>query len=107
MKGLGEVVKLVREEIEGFCTETFKGLFVEYMSKKRAAQDSQVHPFICDSCGVNPIKGIRYNCSECPNYDLCIVCEGKGVHQEHAMLKIRNNAHALSRTTCLYENKRE
>jgi hypothetical protein len=37
MKGLGEVVKLVREEIEGFCTETFKGLFLEYMSKKRAA----------------------------------------------------------------------
>jgi hypothetical protein len=37
MKGLGEVVKLVREEIEGFCTESFKALFVEYMTMKRAA----------------------------------------------------------------------
>lgn len=90
MKGLGDVVKLVREEIETFCMVSFKGMFVEYMEKKRAVQDSQVHhPYICDSCGMNPIKGIRYTCSVCANYDLCPLCETKGVHSDHAMLKIR------------------
>lgn len=38
MKGLGDVVRLVKEEIEGYCTESFKGLFVEFMDKKRADQ---------------------------------------------------------------------
>lgn len=39
MKGLGEVVKLVKEEIDTFCMNSFRTLFVEYMDKKRAAQD--------------------------------------------------------------------
>lgn len=38
MKGLGDVVRLVKEEIEGYCTESFKGLFVEFMDRKRADQ---------------------------------------------------------------------
>lgn len=61
MKGLGEVVRLVKEEIESFCIQSFRTLFVEYMDKKRATQETQTHVNItCDSCGVSPIKGIRY-----------------------------------------------
>ncbi|XP_067942385.1 uncharacterized protein [Watersipora subatra] len=31
--------------------------------------------FACDACGKNPIKGTRYKCGICPNYDLCQRCE--------------------------------
>jgi len=44
---------------------------------------------LCDGCGVTPIRGIRYKCAVCPDYDLCAGCEGKNVHPDHALLKIR------------------
>ena len=47
------------------------------------------HPKItCDGCGVLPIIGPRFNCRECPDYDLCRECEGKGVHNSHVMTRI-------------------
>ena len=30
--------------------------------------------YICDGCGISPIKHIRYRCSECPEFDLCEIC---------------------------------
>ncbi len=46
----------------------------------------------CDGCGQKPIRGIRYNCITCPNYDLCSECERDSSKHPvtHAMLKIRN-----------------
>ena len=43
----------------------------------------------CDSCKVNPIKGIRYKCNVCPSYNLCEACEINQGH-DHPMLKLRN-----------------
>jgi len=43
---------------------------------------------ICDGCNVNPIKGIRYKCSVCKDFDYCGVCEDRLDH-EHPFLKIR------------------
>jgi hypothetical protein len=35
----------------------------------------QVHTGItCDQCGMSPIRGIRYRCSVCADYDLCGNC---------------------------------
>jgi hypothetical protein len=43
-----------------------------------------VHPGItCDGCQTNPIKGKRFKCGVCPDYDLCQTCKDKGVHSEH------------------------
>lgn len=42
----------------------------------------QIHRgFSCDSCGEEPILGIRYNCKDCEgenSLDLCSRCEGIG-----------------------------
>lgn len=40
LKGFGPVIKVVREEIETFCTDSFRTLYSEYLAKKRADQKS-------------------------------------------------------------------
>ena len=51
----------------------------------------EVHSNVqCDSCGVCPIKGIRYKCMICENFDYCEKCEEeKGSSHGHPFLKLR------------------
>ena len=52
--------------------------------------EEQIHKnYICDGCGVDPIKGPRHKCAVCPDYDLCDDCE-KVVDHPHPLLKIKN-----------------
>jgi len=56
-------------------------MFKDFLEQKRAEQALVTHErYICDGCDMAPIKGIRYMCSVCSNYDLCETCEAKGVH---------------------------
>ncbi|KAG4074497.1 hypothetical protein HA402_015786 [Bradysia odoriphaga] len=41
----------------------------------------------CDGCNC-AIRGYRYKCVECPDYDLCFSCEMKKIHGDHMMLRI-------------------
>jgi len=44
----------------------------------------------CDGCNEFPIVGARYNCTVCPDFDLCAKCEASSVHPaEHPLLKYR------------------
>ncbi|MCQ2821523.1 MAG: family 16 glycosylhydrolase [archaeon] len=46
---------------------------------------------VCDNCGKNPIKGIRYKCTVCEKFNLCEECENSiGIKHGHPFLKIRN-----------------
>lgn len=52
------------------------------------------HSAQCDVCGCNPIVGVRYKCSVCPNYDLCLKCtqtnpNQKGHRDTHALTPIK------------------
>ena len=73
------------------CLLTFFSFSVEpnqEIPKKDHQPDGEVHEgVVCDGCE-GPIKGIRYKCLVCPDFDLCSVCEGKGIHQEHNMMKM-------------------
>ena len=41
----------------------------------RPAKMNKVHRGVsCDHCSTSPIRGIRYKCSCCPDYDLCGDC---------------------------------
>lgn len=42
---------------------------------------------VCDGCE-HGIFGTRFKCVVCPDYDLCMKCERKGLHKEHEMYRI-------------------
>lgn len=44
--------------------------------------------FNCKGCEMSPISGIRYQCPECPSFNLCMNCEDKIPH-EHSLLKVK------------------
>lgn len=47
------------------------------------------HPGVtCDGCEM-PIRGPRFKCMACPDYDLCKKCEKRGIHPEHDFMKIK------------------
>jgi len=46
--------------------------------------DDDVHSFIkCDGCGANPLPGIRYKCTVCPDFDFCEGCKKSKDHPLH------------------------
>jgi hypothetical protein len=49
----------------------------------------------CDGCKTNPIKGIRYKCSVCNDFNFCQACEEKeGEKHAHCFIKIRQPKYA-------------
>jgi len=52
----------------------------------------------CDGCGVVPIKGVRFKCLVCPNFDLCASCEAKNNHpSNHTLLKLKERKRGCGR----------
>ena len=46
--------------------------------------DGPVHTgFHCDGCNMNPLRGKRYKCDSCVDYDLCESCEKRVTHPQH------------------------
>ena len=45
---------------------------------------------ICNGCNMNPIKGLRFKCSICPQFNYCQKCEMKfGELHKHPLIKLR------------------
>ena len=61
------------------------------VSEDNARRNSYVHRGCqCNGCGINPIRGIRYRCANCTDFDLCETCESQGLHTKtHIFAKIR------------------
>ena len=57
-------------------------------NQENQKQDGEVHYGVsCDGCD-GPVQGFRYKCMVCPDYDLCSLCEAKGLHPGHNMIRI-------------------
>ncbi|XP_053398816.1 sequestosome-1-like [Mercenaria mercenaria] len=89
-------------EALGFISDSLLKIYIktnETASSTSTVQQTQeahgkVHQgVICDGCN-GLVKGIRYKCMECDDYDLCTVCEQKGTHPEHNMMKINKPSRA-------------
>jgi len=44
----------------------------------------------CNICKAFPIKGIRYHCLECNDFDICEKCEAR-INHKHPLFKIKND----------------
>ncbi|KAG9240242.1 EF hand domain-containing protein [Calycina marina] len=61
------------------------------VSENASSRSSVVHRGCgCNACGEVPIRGTRYRCANCADYDLCELCESQEVHiKTHIFYKIR------------------
>jgi len=61
------------------------------ISEEQERNESYVHRRVtCNSCGIMPIRGIRYRCANCLDYDLCELCEATQIHPKtHLFYKVR------------------
>ena len=62
-----------------------------HIAEDQARRDGYVHRQVtCNGCSTIPIRGIRYRCANCVDYDLCEQCEALQVHQKtHVFYKVR------------------
>ncbi|KAI1167079.1 hypothetical protein F5B18DRAFT_521371 [Nemania serpens] len=61
------------------------------VSEDNARRNAYVHRgCLCNGCGMLPIRGIRYRCANCPDFDLCEMCESQGCHNKaHIFYKVK------------------
>lgn len=77
---------------------TFKNMETENLlqllltiSEEQARKEGYIHRGItCNNCGTSPIKGYRFKCANCVDFDICEMCEADDVHyKNHVFTKIR------------------
>jgi len=60
------------------------------LSKFKEKYSREIHTNIeCDNCKMMPIKGLRFKCDVCHDYDLCITCMENRIHDKsHPLIAI-------------------
>lgn len=83
-------MSLKKEEIvNSVLSKTLSMINKDDIDLKDMEKKKPIHTNVtCDGCGVYPIVGIRYKCSECHNFDYCEKCEEADNHN-HVFLKIK------------------
>lgn len=71
-----------------------------HIAEDRARQEGVIHRGItCNSCDEKPIRGTRWHCANCVDFDLCSTCEATNSHTKtHIFYKMRVPAPYLSLT---------
>jgi hypothetical protein len=89
-KELSAVAAVVRQEVQEYCQNTFRQMFLDYLKEKKIKQSEVVHQGIaCDGCDAEPIKGIRYKCTVRTDTDFCETCEKNATNGQYPLVKIR------------------
>ena len=62
-----------------------------HIAEDRARNEGVVHRGItCNACDMKPIRGDRWHCANCSDFDLCSNCESRSSHTKtHIFYKIR------------------
>ncbi|KAK5692942.1 hypothetical protein LTR97_010418 [Elasticomyces elasticus] len=87
---IGEVAETEDLENDAEPVNGFKGLLY-YIAEENSKRKAYVHRGIsCGECGETPIRGIRYHCLNCPNFELCATCEASTGHVKlHVLAKVK------------------
>ena len=97
------------EDVDGLDasdTEPSQGLkgllyhIAETDAKRKAYEHHGIH---CEECSERPIRGVRWTCLNCPDFDLCSTCEANTTHiKTHVFAKIKIPLPVLSQPTKNY-----
>ncbi|KAF1913920.1 hypothetical protein BDU57DRAFT_521021 [Ampelomyces quisqualis] len=62
-----------------------------HIAEDRARQEGVIHRGVtCNGCDEKPIRGIRWRCANCADFDLCSNCEATNSHiKTHIFYKVR------------------
>ena len=78
--------KEVKKEIQEIKEEKNKIQEIKKENKeiKEIKEEEIIHEnYICDGCSIAPIKGARYHCETCPDFDLCEKCYLSDIKKSH------------------------
>jgi hypothetical protein len=86
-----EAIEEVNEETWAVAESENLMKLVVAIAEEQTTKDTIVHRSVsCNHCGASPIRGIRYKCANCVDFDLCAMCENLQIHYKtHTFIKIR------------------
>jgi len=96
---------MLKDEVKKYCDVNAKHLYATHLQKRREEQAKVVHQVGCKECGAEEIVGVRYKCTQRPDYDICEKCEEKhGANSIFSFIKIRKPEMAPVHLVCQYGN---
>jgi Ca2+-binding EF-hand superfamily protein len=62
-----------------------------YIAEEQSRQEGYIHRGVtCNACDIKPIRGIRWRCSNCTDFDLCSDCHAVGMHpRTHLFIEVK------------------
>ena len=70
-------------------------------ANKEISKEEPVHYGVqCDGCNMSPLRGKRYKCATCYDYDLCVSCENQGTHPQHDKFHLVRNSNVSKVRVC-------
>jgi hypothetical protein len=101
-----DLAVLLETEVKSYCENECKRLYVSALLKKREQQAKVVHNMRCSECNCEKITGVRYQCTQRPNFNICENCEENlGENSEYSFIKIRKPESAPMHLVCQYGDK--
>ena len=107
---ISEIPNKVENDFQQKVKELENRYYNNYIHKSRIKKiNNEEHTGVkCQGCKKEPIIGIRYKCSVCPNYNLCENCEKENEETDghpHIFLKIFKKEQSLQLDEDMDENK--
>ena len=100
------IENIISSNIDNIKDDIIHSILLESSKIQQKTKINKVNPtnnyihknYECDICKMHPIKGIRYHCLECKDYDICEKCEEKFNHP-HPLYKVKNDK------SCKFKNE--
>lgn len=67
------------------------------IAESETASASMIHRSVrCDGCEMSPLRGYRFKCFTCPNYDLCAECyTGEKHNLDHEFIRLSDSSSGM------------
>ena len=103
------IENIISSNIDNIKDDIIHSILLESSKIQQKTKINKVNPtnnyihknYECDICKMHPIKGIRYHCLECKDYDICEKCEEKFNHP-HPLYKVKNDKSCKFKNENLY-----